>query len=474
MPAPWEQKWNEVKQEVEEVVDNASKTLQNALPWARDWKAKATPQQAPVALPEPIKQLPNDPDGFWSSFQQKWKENAPKVQAEISAIKQKEFGAELPDAIKNLEKALSGKGLDGTVRRILRTEYRDLTGKEFNSRNKDVKPLSNVDRRVLPASKVGDVFDAASEFAQAAGEKVQDVALAAGAGVNTSAALATAGEMLADPLNLIPGGKGVAAVGAIASKDFLKVFPDFAKSIFKQGDDLIPLYHGTSKDVPFKDLKSSTRGIWLTKDPKGASQYAMENDSMGYAQDGWKLTPKNTASRVMPVYAKVENPYTISGDEAVAYSRAENYVKYQREKMAWAKANGYDAIIYPDGAIAVADAKQIKSAISPDMKVGAGETVKADFLSVIDSKIKDIELKAKEQTGHSWKTLADDKETKALLVKTRSAIVARDTAELEKIAKENEKIIRAGGSLAENLKVQQEFIQEALAQLKKPTSVKGK
>jgi len=60
MPSPWEQTWNDVKQGVGEAVGNATEAVQKALPWAQDWKAKATPQQAPAPPVEAPKALTVD------------------------------------------------------------------------------------------------------------------------------------------------------------------------------------------------------------------------------------------------------------------------------------------------------------------------------------------------------------------------------------------------------------------------------
>lgn len=154
--------------------------------------------------------------------------------------------------------------------------------------------------------------------------------------------------------------------GAIDPETFLSLFPKFKNT--KLVDSLgLPkiLYHGTSKDTDFKVFKENPRGIFLTESPKEASTYSMENDSMGYTYDGWKPIPKNTSSRVMPVYANVQNPYHLTPPEAKEYQTAKSYRVFQKNIMTKAKAMGYDAVIYPDGSIAVANAAQIQSAISP-------------------------------------------------------------------------------------------------------------
>lgn len=224
MASPWEQTWSDVKQGAEEAVANVKTEAIRALPWLQKWTGDTQPSPAPVkppveAVKAPSGQLQNDPDGFWSNLKQKWHTEAPQRQAEITKIKQAEWGEELPAAVKNLESLLSKKNLDGTVRRILRTEYRDLTGKDYNSRIQasPVKPLSGLQHDGVANPEVPSFVEAMGSVASRAGDKILDVASNAGLGVNASAALATAGEMVADPLNLIPGGKGVAALGVLGA-----------------------------------------------------------------------------------------------------------------------------------------------------------------------------------------------------------------------------------------------------------------
>lgn len=162
-------------------------------------------------------------------------------------------------------------------------------------------------------------------------------------------------------------GKGAMLVGAMSPKTFLQKNPEFANTIFKDAEGNIKeLYHGTSKDKDFKVFAVNKRGNFVGESPKQASDYALENDSMGYNNDWGKLTPKNTASQVKPLYVNVQSPYYPEGEELAKYVRSNNYAKAQRELMDKAKALGHDAVIYPDGGIAVASPRQIKSSLTGD------------------------------------------------------------------------------------------------------------
>lgn len=124
------------------------------------------------------------------------------------------------------------------------------------------------------------------------------------------------------------------------------------------------LYHGTSKDQDFSSFRAGNRGIFLADSAEEASMYAMDNESMGFKPGpGWTMERTNTASRVMPLYARIENPYVPSSEEFEQYRLTENYAKAQREMAANAKAAGYDGIKLPGGVWVAFDPKQIKSAV---------------------------------------------------------------------------------------------------------------
>lgn len=89
------------------------------------------------------------------------------------------------------------------------------------------------------------------------------------------------------------------------------------------------------------------------------------------------------------------------------------------------------------------------------------------FLEGIEKAIKEIEDRAKKATGHSWKTLPEDKAQKKLLNETRSAIYNRHIDALNKETEAIKDSIK-GVSLADNLQKQTEALQEIVKELQKP------
>jgi hypothetical protein len=154
----------------------------------------------------------------------------------------------------------------------------------------------------------------------------------------------------------------------------------FGKSVLH--DDGVPrtYYHGTSKDIDFKKFKMSRHGIWMTSEPEDASQYALENDSQGFKRDGWDLKRSNTASRVIPVHARIENPFVGSLPQEYAQN---NYKKSQSDWFDVLRANGYDGWV-PESqngklAVALGHPGQIKSALSNSGEYSeTGDINKAD------------------------------------------------------------------------------------------------
>ena len=139
--------------------------------------------------------------------------------------------------------------------------------------------------------------------------------------------------------------------------------------VVNEGGQPKVMYHGTSKDADFKSFKMNT-GVWLTSDPVVASGYATDNDSMRMVRDErvgagpWDMVAKNTASRVLPVYAKIENPYVMTDADKKEWSSAMNYNKANRELIGKAKRAGHDGIKFNDDLwIAISKPSQIKSAI---------------------------------------------------------------------------------------------------------------
>jgi hypothetical protein len=100
-------------------------------------------------------------------------------------------------------------------------------------------------------------------------------------------------------------------------------------------------YTGTSKDKDFTAFQESRHGTWLTDDPHDASSYAEQNDSQGYRPGpGWTYEKTNTASRVIPAYVRVENPYT---GELPDFARVDNYKKAQSDWFDTLRRKGHDA-----------------------------------------------------------------------------------------------------------------------------------
>ena len=130
----------------------------------------------------------------------------------------------------------------------------------------------------------------------------------------------------------------------------------------------ITLYHGTSKDKDFSGFKVGRHGAWFTTNPEDASQYAMQNDSMGYRYQNGGYENTNTASRVMPVHVRIENPYTVTKADTDALNQAGGrlgamgYKKVQSDFFDQLRRQGYDGATYGNGVwVVLKDANQIKS-----------------------------------------------------------------------------------------------------------------
>jgi len=136
----------------------------------------------------------------------------------------------------------------------------------------------------------------------------------------------------------------------------------FGNSVTHTNGEPHVLYTGTSKDKDFTSHNVGRHGAWFVRDPEAASSYAEQNDSQGYKQDGWKLTPTNTASRVIPAYVKAENPYT--GELPEEYLR-DNYKAAQSDWFDTLRAKGHDSWVpaSQNGNLVVAlkEPQQIKS-----------------------------------------------------------------------------------------------------------------
>lgn len=141
----------------------------------------------------------------------------------------------------------------------------------------------------------------------------------------------------------------------------------FGKSVTHQEGQPVKFYHGTSKDKDFNKFKMTRHGVWLTTDPEEASMYAKQNDSQNIVWDGlYKTRYTNTASRVIPVYAKIENPYT--GEKPEHVLNKDNYKKAQSDWFDSLRMKGYDGWIPSSSkgslVVALGHSGQIKSALT--------------------------------------------------------------------------------------------------------------
>ena len=148
-------------------------------------------------------------------------------------------------------------------------------------------------------------------------------------------------------------------------KNFWKWFGD-SKATDKEGRPLL-LYTGTSKDTDFSTFKVPRNGAWFTTSASDASSYAVTNDSETHKWDDGKLKAVNRASRVIPVYLRITNPYITSGKDfnAKIFSAAkENYKRGQGIVFDELRQAGHDGILLGgDTWIALDNPNQIKSAI---------------------------------------------------------------------------------------------------------------
>ena len=154
------------------------------------------------------------------------------------------------------------------------------------------------------------------------------------------------------------------------SPEFYAWFGD-SKAVNADGSPMI-LYHGTSKDQDFKHFNIPKSGAWFATTPKGASDYAVENDSQNLVYDHGtgKFIHKHTASRVIPVYLKINNPKVYEGYPQEEVGTTQNYKKASGILFDKLRAEGHDSIIitHQDKPMVVAllvnDPSRIKSAIS--------------------------------------------------------------------------------------------------------------
>jgi hypothetical protein len=134
------------------------------------------------------------------------------------------------------------------------------------------------------------------------------------------------------------------------------------------------VFTGTSKDTIFNSFRISKNGVWFSEDPQSASQYAVENDSMGYKDEGYsrgwerKLTPTNTASRVIPAFLRIKKPFKMTQeifDEYLQTGEGQSYKRAQGNYFERLRAQGYDGVDMGDGVwVAILSPDQIKSAFN--------------------------------------------------------------------------------------------------------------
>jgi hypothetical protein len=141
------------------------------------------------------------------------------------------------------------------------------------------------------------------------------------------------------------------------------------------GSDGQPLrmYTGTSKDTDFRAFRVPKNGVWFTSSPDEASSYAMQNDSMGYDRSQFpKFVKTNMASRVIPVYLRIENPYTFTEADQQSLNEFPDtrdtgmaYKRWQANFFDKLRAQGYDGVDMGGGNwVVLKDPTQIKSATS--------------------------------------------------------------------------------------------------------------
>ena len=169
--------------------------------------------------------------------------------------------------------------------------------------------------------------------------------------------------------------RGEAPKTGPTTEAFKRWFGD-SKVVDADGNPLV-VYTGTSKDFDFSKFKIPKNGAWFTGSPEEASAYAKENDSMGFEWEGGRLVEVNAASRVMPVYLKIENPYTLTEEERDTLFKADNYKRAQGVIFERAKARGFDGVDFGNGIwVVIKEPNQIKSAIG---NIGTYDPKKADI-----------------------------------------------------------------------------------------------
>lgn len=222
--------------------------------------------------------------------------------------------------------------------------------------------------------------------------------------------------------------------------EFKRWFGD-SKVVDEKGEPLV-VYHGTSKDKDFTSFNVGTRGSWFTTSPDEASSYAKENDSQGYKYEGGKFIAKNTASRVVPVYLSIKNPYVLTDEDNKLLSAPGNYANAQRIVFGKALAKGADGIKIGDGIwVVLKSPTQIKSAIG---NRGTFDPTKKDirysFRNDIKSKLGQGALNAIDRTTSARQGNAAQKFASAISPDSFTKIRQRSVNKYESIERNSKTI----------------------------------
>jgi hypothetical protein len=152
-------------------------------------------------------------------------------------------------------------------------------------------------------------------------------------------------------------------------EEFNQWFED-SKVVNKDGTPKL-VYTGTSKDKIFDKFYVPKNGAWFTENPEEASNYARDNDSMGYRDDGYirgwerKLTPINTASRVIPAFLSIKNPFKMTDEIFEEYLQTygnRSYKRAQADFFQRLRSQGYDGVEMGGGVwVVLLEPNQIKS-----------------------------------------------------------------------------------------------------------------
>ena len=156
-------------------------------------------------------------------------------------------------------------------------------------------------------------------------------------------------------------GNVLQAVISTTTDAFKRWFGD--SKVTSSGGEAKVIYTGTSKDKDFAAFNVPRNGVWFTEDAASASSYAVENDSIGFKWEGGRPVEVNTASRVIPVFLRIENPYTMTAAD-MAQLNKENYKKAQGDFFDTLRKQGYDGVKMDGGIwVVIKEPAQIKSAI---------------------------------------------------------------------------------------------------------------